>query len=92
MQISPFCSFGKRGGSPPPRVGRFVKSDGIRTLVRKLRLCQSALGRKPTRVESAGSPLPDAWTIFFRLFLEKGIGTPAEPYNLGKVNQTIRAQ
>ena len=34
---------------------------------------------------------PDAWTIFFRLFLEKGIGTTAEPYNLAEVNQTLRA-
>jgi hypothetical protein len=84
-----FASFGKSGASPA--AARFVKSDGMRTLVRKLRLCQSALGRRPTRVESASSLTPDAGITFFRLFLEKGIGTSAEAYNLARVNQTLRA-
>jgi hypothetical protein len=57
-----------------------MKSDGIKTLVRKLRLCQSARGRKRTRVERLFSaPFSDDWrTTFRRLFLEKGIGTFVE--------------
>ena len=56
MQISPCFSFGKSGRPPLP--ARFVKSEGMRTLVRKFRLCQSALGRSPTRVELLGADAP----------------------------------
>ena len=61
-----------------------MKSEGIRTLVRKLRLCQSARGRKRTRVERfVAAPSPGVWrTIFRRLFLEKRIGTLGKAYKL----------
>jgi hypothetical protein len=57
-----------------------TKRDGIKTLVRKLRLCQSARGRKRTRVEcrtrGAGpSSRDDSRTIFRRLFFGKRIAT-----------------
>src|SRR5207249_10281759 len=78
MQISPSRIFGNCGGASPP--ARFTKSDGIKTLVRKLRLCQSARGRSRTRVEcrtrGTESSSRDDWrTIFRRLFFEKRIGT-----------------
>jgi len=41
--------FGKCGCTPSP--ARLVKSEGIRTVVRKLRLCQSERGRSLIRVE-----------------------------------------
>src|SRR5207253_10141611 len=61
-----------------------MKSEGIRTLVRKLRLCQSARGRKRTRVERLVlAPASEAWrTTFLRLFLGKRIGTFAKAYRL----------
>jgi hypothetical protein len=34
-------------------------------------------------------PFSVAWTTFLRLFLEKGIGTSAQPYKLQKVNQNL---
>ena len=70
-----------------------MKSEGIRTSVRKLRLCQSERGRSLTRVERLFSaPFSDAWrTTFLRLFFEKGIGTVAEAYKLGAVNQNLSA-
>src|SRR5436190_4951379 len=73
MPISSWWIFGNFGGTCPP--DRFTKSDGIRTLVRKLRLCQSGRGRKRTRVEccprGTGPSSRDDWrTIFRRLFLE----------------------
>src|SRR5215212_4722968 len=73
---------------------RLVKSDGIRTSVRKLRLCQSALGIRRTRVERLFSaPLSVGWrTTFLRLFFEKGIGTAREAYNLAEVNQRLSRQ
>src|SRR5215470_3814760 len=78
MQSSPSRIFGNLGGASPP--DRFTKSDGMRTLVRKLRLCQSDRGRKRTRVECcsrgvASSPRDDWRTIFRRLFFGKRIGT-----------------
>src|SRR5436309_2243663 len=74
MQISSWWIFGNFGGTCPP--DRFTKSDGIRTLVRKLRLCQSGRGRKRTRVEccprGTGPSSRDDWrTIFRRLFFGK---------------------
>jgi signal transduction histidine kinase len=76
--FEPFVTFGKSGNPPFP--ARFVKSDGIRTLVRKFRLCQSALGRRPTLVELELVPAPFSavCTTLRRLFLEKGIGTLAK--------------
>src|ERR1051325_4790663 len=87
--ISPLRIFGKCGRARSPE--RLVKSDGIRTSVRKLRLCQSALGMRRTRVERLFSaPSPVAWrTTFLRLFFEKGIGTVAQAYKLGRVNQRL---
>src|SRR5215510_4792491 len=78
MQISPSRIFGNCGGASLP--ARFTKSDGIKTLVRKLRLCQSGRGRKRTRVEcrtrGTGASSPDVWrTIFRRLFFGKRIAT-----------------
>src|SRR6476620_11233488 len=70
---------------------RLRASDGIRTSVRKLRLCQSAFGRSLMRVERLFSaPSSVAWrTIFLRLFFEKGIGTAAQAYKLVEVNQRL---
>ncbi len=85
MQISPFLTFGKSGGAPT--TDRFVKSDGIKTLVRKFRLCQSELGRSPTFVEGFAAPFSDALMTLRRLFFEKGIGTVAQPYKLHRVKQ-----
>src|SRR3977135_12565 len=89
MPISPLRIFGNEGRARSPE--RFVKSDGIRTSVRKLRLCQSALGMSRTRVERLFSaPFSVAWrTMFLRLFFEKGIGTVSQPYKLGGVNQRL---
>ena len=67
-----------------------MKSEGIKTLVRKLRLCQSARGRKRTRVERL-APSSNSWrTTFLRLFFEKRIGTSAKAYKLAPVKQTFR--
>src|ERR1700680_1653208 len=89
MQISPARIFGNCGCARSPE--RLMKSDGMRTLVRKLRLCQSGRGRKRTRVERlAAAPSSDSWrTTFLRLFFEKGIGTLAERYKLVWVNQSF---
>src|SRR3954462_9950065 len=87
--ISPLRIFGNWGRVRSP--ARLVKSEGIRTSVRKLRLCQSALGMSRTRVERLFSaPFSVAWrTTFLRLFFEKGIGTAPEAYNLAGVNQRL---
>src|ERR1700736_4309361 len=91
MQISPARIFGNCGWARSPE--RLMKSDGMRMLVRKLRLCQSGRGRKRTRVEGfAAAPSADSWrTTFLRLFFEKGIGTFAERYKLVWVNQSFSA-
>src|SRR6516225_699619 len=77
MQISPSRIFGNCGGTYSP--DRFTKSDGIKTLVKKFRLCQSDRGRNRTRVECrpcAGLSSSAAWrTIFRRFFFGKRIGT-----------------
>src|SRR5260370_3410062 len=83
MQISPSRILGNCGGTYSP--DRFTNSDGIKTLVRKLRLCQSDRGRSRTRVEchpagTGGSP-SGAWrTIFRRFFFGKRIDTVFQPY------------
>src|SRR4029079_19541268 len=87
MQISPSRTFGNCGGTYSP--DRFTKSDGIRTLVRKLRLCQSDRGRRRTRVEcrpaGTGVSSRDAWrTMFRRFFFGKRIGTVLEGYETVK--------
>src|SRR6476646_12162776 len=89
MPISPLRILGNCGCARSPE--RLVKSDGIRTSVRKLRLCQSAFGRSLMRVERLFSaPSSVAWrTIFLRLFFEKGIGTAAQAYKLVEVNQRL---
>src|ERR1700730_6716884 len=81
MQISPSRIFGNCGAAGPPE--RLTKSDGIKTLVRKLRLCQSARGRSRTRVERfAVAPSSDGWrTTFRRLFFGKRIGTTPPRYD-----------
>src|SRR5215813_5712386 len=83
MQISPSRTFGNCGGTYSP--DRLTNSDGIRTLVKKLRLCQSDRGRRRTRVEcrpaGTGVSSRDAWrTMFRRFFLGKRIGTVLEGY------------
>lgn len=85
MQISPFPTRGKSGGAL--LTARLVKSDGMRTLVRKFRLCQSDPGRKPTRVDLVAVPFSDAGMTLLRLFFEKGIGTVVQAYKLRLVNQ-----
>jgi hypothetical protein len=87
MQICPDSSFGKSG--KPPLPARFVKSDGMRTLVRKLRLCQSALGRNPTFVDALEVVVSSPWMTFLRLFFEKGIGTVGQAYKVDQVNQNL---
>src|SRR5437588_4265120 len=89
MQISPARIFGNCGCARSP--DRLTKSDGMRMLVRKLRLRQSGRGRKRTRVEGlAAAPSSDSWrTTFLRLFFEKGIGTSAERYKLVWLNQSF---
>ena len=64
-----------------------MNSVGMSTLVRKLRLVQSLPGRNFTRVDLF-APSCDAWRTIF-CFLEKGIGTFAEPYKLAGVNQNV---
>lgn len=68
-----------------------MKSEGIRTLVRKLRLCQSARGRNRTRVERlAVAPSPDTWRMTLRrLLFGKRIGTFAEAYKLAPAKQNL---
>ena len=93
MQISPSRIFGNCGAAGPPE--RFTKSEGINTLVRKLRLCQSARGRSRTRVESrsrgTGVPSRDGWrTIFRRLFLGKRIGTLLKGYETVKKVKSVK--
>src|SRR4030095_16062333 len=83
MQISPSRIFGNCGGTYSP--DRFTNSDGIKTVVKKLRLCQSDRGRSRTRVECrpAGTRVSScgAWrTMFRRLFFGKRIGTVLEGY------------
>src|SRR3954464_4310058 len=82
MQISPSRIFGNCGGTYSP--DRFTNSDGIKTLVRKLRLCQSDRGRSRTRVEcrpTETEPSPSCvWRTMFRRFLGKRIGTVLEGY------------
>src|SRR5204863_4146351 len=89
MHISPSRTLGNCGAAG--RSARFTKSEGIRTLVRKLRLCQSARGRKRTRVERlVAAPSPDVWrTIFLRLFFGKRMGTFARAYKLAPVKQKL---
>src|ERR1700682_3567244 len=92
MPISPLRIFGNSGRAWSPE--RLVKSEGMRTSVRKLRLCQSALGISRTRVEGLFSaPFSVDWrTMFLLLFFEKGIGTVAQAYKLGRVNQRLSRQ
>src|SRR5262245_57175264 len=88
MQISPSRTFGNCGAAGPPE--RFTKSDGINTLVRKLRLCQSARGRSRTRVERfTGAPSRDACrTMFRRLFLGNPIVTTPKDIGALQVSKT----
>ena len=82
MQISPSRIFGNCGGTYSPE--RFTNNDGIKTLVKKLRLCQSDRGRSRTRVEcriGTEASSSGAWrTIFRRFFFGKRIGTVLEEY------------
>src|SRR5215471_12290097 len=84
MQISPGSTFGKSGRARAPE--RLVKSDGIQTLVMKLRLVQSLPGRNLTRLDFF-APLCCAWRTILRLFA-KGFGTAEERYNRRGSNQT----
>ena len=93
MQTSPARIFGNCGAARPPE--RFVKSEGIKTLVRKLRLCQSARGRSRTRVESRsrgrGAPSRDVWrTMFRRLFVGNRIGTVLKGYETAKTVKSVK--
>src|SRR5947209_13368540 len=85
MQIWPGCTFGKSGRARAPK--RLVNSDGIQTLVIKLRLVQSLPGRSLTRVDFFAPPCC-GWRTIFR-FLEKGFGTVEERYERGRLNQTL---
>src|ERR1700724_668834 len=85
MQIWPGCTFGNSGrASRAPE--RLVKSDGIQTLVRKLRLVQSLPGRSLTRFDFF-APASCAWRTIFR-FLEKGFGTEPNHISRNGPNQT----
>lgn len=83
MPIWPGCTLGKSGRARAPE--RFVNSVGIQTLVMKLRLVQSLPGRNLTRVDFF-SPACGAWRTIFR-FLENGLGTVDERYEVAEVNQ-----
>src|SRR5947209_13457232 len=83
MQIWPGCTFGKSGRARAPE--RFVKSDGIQTLVMKLRLVQSLPGRSLTRFDFL-TPPEEVWRTILR-FLENGLGTVGERYKLAEANQ-----
>src|SRR2546430_2556177 len=84
MQIWPGWTSGNNGRAfrEPDRL---VKSDGIQTLVMKLRLVQSLPGRSFTRVDFF-APACGAWRTIFR-FLENGFGTVDERYKLAGANQ-----
>ncbi len=89
MQISPGPTFGKRVRVRSPE--RLVKSEGIRTSVMKLRLCQSTPGFRPTRVAD-GFFVPLAApvrTTLVRFFREKGVGTVGQRYKLTRVKQSV---
>lgn len=62
-----------------------MNSDGIQTLVMKLRFVQSLPGRSFTRVDFFAPP-EEVWRTIF-LFLENGFGTAEERYKLAEVNQ-----
>ena len=85
MQIWPGCTFGKSGRARAPE--RFVNSDGIQTLVMKLRFVQSLPGRNLTRVDFFAPP-EEVWRTILR-FLEKGFGTAEQRYKRGGLNQTL---
>src|SRR5947209_4282216 len=85
MQISPGCTLGNNGRAfRAPE--RFVKSDGIQTLVMKLRFVQSLPGRSFTRVDFF-APVSCAWRTILR-FLEKGFGTDPNHISRAGLNQT----
>src|SRR4029077_5295829 len=84
MQIWPGCTFGKSGRARVP--DRLVKSDGIQTLVMKLRFVQSLPGRSLTRFDFLGSPV-EVWRTILR-FLEKGFGTAPNHISRADSNQT----
>ena len=85
MQIWPGCTFGKSGRARAPE--RFVNSDGIQTLVMKLRFVQSLPGRNLTRFDFFAPP-EEVWRTILR-FLEKGFGTAEQRYKRGGLNQTL---
>ena len=85
MQICPGCTFGKSGCARVPK--RLVKSEGIQTLVIKLRLVQSLPGRNFTRFDFF-APGCCAWRTILR-FLEKGFGTGQRRYKRRGLNQTL---
>src|SRR3954447_25620483 len=87
IQTWPPSTLGKSG--MPFFPARLVKSDGMRTLVRKLRLCQSVPGLSPTVFTAGFAPFPLPWMTFRGLFFEKGIGTVGQPYKLGRVKQKL---
>src|SRR6266536_4902513 len=94
-QIWPSRIFGNCGAAGPPE--RLVKSEGIKTLVKKLRLCQSARGRSRTRVESRsrgrGAPSRDVWrTTFRRLFLGKRSGTLVDDIGAISASKTLKGR
>lgn len=86
MQICPGCTLGKSGRAfcAPERL---VKSDGIQTLVMKLRFVQSLPGRNLTRFDFL-APASSAWRTILR-FLEKGFGTDQRRYKRRGLNQTL---
>src|SRR5882762_10064648 len=85
MQIWPGCTFGNNGRARAPE--RFVKSDGIQTLVMKLRSVHLVPGRSLTRFDFFAPP-EEVWRTILR-FLEKGFGTVEEPYKRRELNQTF---
>src|SRR5579864_5792642 len=89
MQIWPGWTLGNSG-----RVfrapDRLVNSDGIQTLVMKLRLVQSLPGRSLTRSDFF-APVSCPWRTIFR-FLEKGFGTEPNHISRDASNQTARGR
>src|SRR5436305_4578754 len=85
MQIWPGWTSGNNGRAfrEPDRL---VKSDGIQTLVIKLRLVQSLPGRSFTRFDFF-APVSCPWRTILRFF-EKGFGTAPNHISREGLNQT----
>ena len=88
MQISPAFTFGKSGR--PPFAGALGEERRDEDAGEEVPLMP--VRSRPQPDAGGRSVVADFRRLdnVLRLFLEKGIGTPAEPYKLAGVNQTFR--